>query len=175
MNVAAGAEPDVTLVHSFNPSPRYELDAALLDLALSVHTQAMVQFRKYQILRGDEYHFHVFDPQIRVEADGIADEVVDRAKRLHPCKSAAGYYESEQRMTFARGTFRIGFLEMRDNPIAEFDCVSQRLHGYCKVFYSRQVEEIDGGAERQNEMIEWQVMPMAFQAMRHVDRPSVPI
>src|SRR5215469_8602794 len=44
-------------------------------------------------------------------------------KRLHPCKSATGYYESEQRMTFARGTFRIGFLEVCENAIAEFDCV----------------------------------------------------
>ena len=57
--------------------------------------------------------------EIGVEVDRLAYEVVNPAHRLHPGKSAARNDESQHRVSRANGALGVGFLELRDELIAD--------------------------------------------------------
>jgi YD repeat-containing protein len=69
----------------------------------------------------------VIGSEIRVEADRLANEVVDPADCLDTRKAATRYNEGQQWVAFAGGALSVGFLKMSDELITDRDRVAKRL------------------------------------------------
>ena len=67
----------------------------------------------------------------------------------------------------ARRALGARLLEVRDQSIAEYDRVSERLHRQRTILHARKTEEVRARPERQNQIVVRQVVAVGAEAVRH--------
>src|SRR5437588_10954867 len=109
---------------------------------------------------------HVFT-QICVKVHRFADEIIYPGYGLNTCKAPASDHECKQRPSHSRGAFRVGFFEMRDQPVSEVDCIPQRLHRQRSLFKPWEIEEIGNRPQADDQVIIGKLVMVMVEAVRY--------
>src|SRR6266568_501493 len=118
------------------------LDSALTQLFIGIATELVSKLRQNELARMHEYDTEHFLFQVRIERKRVAQEIVDARDGFDSGKPSTRNDKGQQRRAFRPRAFRIGFFEMRDQPIAQLNCVAELFHRQRVLGHAGKVEEI---------------------------------
>src|SRR5258707_15433813 len=98
----------------------------------------------------DAQHFRF---EKRIKWQHIVQKIVDASDRFHAGETTASYNKRQQRFALFGGAFRVGFLEVRDESVAQLNGIAQRLHGERALFESWQFKKVCDRAQCEDEMV----------------------
>src|SRR5437870_6908060 len=104
------------------------LHSALTQLFIGIATELVSKLRQNELAWMHEYDMEHFLFQVRIERKRVAQEIVDTRDGFDSGEPATRNDKGQQRRTFRSRAFRIGFFEMRDQPIAQLNRVVERCH-----------------------------------------------
>src|SRR5207245_8576455 len=116
------------------------LHSALTQLFIGIATELVSKLRQNELARMHEYDTEHFLFQVRIKRKRVAQKIVDARDRFDSGEAATRNDKGQQRRAFRPRAFRVGFLEMRDQPIAKLNRVAERLHGQRAVGAAGKIE-----------------------------------
>src|SRR6266516_6312519 len=134
------------------------LDSALTQLFIGIAAELVSKLRQNELARMHEYNTEHFLFKVRIERKRVAQEIVDTRDGFDSGEAATRNDKGQQRRAFRPRAFRIGFLEMRDQPIAQLNRVAERFHRERVFGHAGKIEEVGYRPQRQNQMVVFQLM-----------------
>src|SRR5438128_8219677 len=134
------------------------LDSALTQLFIGIATELVSKLRQNEVARMHEYDTEHFLFQIRIERKRVAQEIVDTRDGFDSCEAATRNDKGQQWRAFGPRAFRIGFFEMRDQPIPQLNRVAERFHRERVLGHAGKIEEVRHRPQSKNQMIVFQLM-----------------
>src|SRR5437016_14136806 len=134
------------------------LHSALTQLFISIPTELVSKLWQNELARMHEHQTEHFLFQVRVERKRVAQEIVDTSDSFDSGEAAARNDKGQQRWAFRPRAFRIGFLEMRDQPIAKLNRVAERFHRKRVLGHAGKIEEVRHRPQSKNQMVVFQLM-----------------
>src|SRR6266576_7073837 len=104
------------------------LHSALTQLFVGIATELVSKLRQNELARMHEYDTEHLLFQVRIERKRVAQEIVDTRDGFDSGEPATRNDKGQQRRAFCPRAFRIGFFEMRDQPITQLNRVAERFH-----------------------------------------------
>src|SRR6266496_2209541 len=117
------------------------LHSALTQFSIGVAAELVSKLRQNELARMYKYDTEHFLFQVRIERKRIAQEIVDARNGFDSGKATTRNDKGQQRRAFGPRAFRIGFLEMRDQPIAQLNRVAERFHRERVLGHAGKIEE----------------------------------
>src|SRR5213593_2730540 len=134
------------------------LHSAITQLFIGIATELVSKLRQNELARMHEYDTEHFLFQVRVEWKRVAQEIVDARDGFDSGEAATRNDKGQQRWAFRPRTFRIGLFEMRDQPIAQLNRVTERFHRERVLGHAGKIEEVRHRPQSKNQMIVFQLM-----------------
>ena len=132
---------------------RYDLHSPSGKLTLSVDAELSFQLGQNHLIGRHKNKAQEPRAQVRVEANRLAHKIVDSAERLNACESATSHDEGQKRSALAGSAFGVSLFQVCYELIADCHCVAKGFHRNAGIFHTRKVEEVDAGAEREDQLV----------------------
>ena len=145
-----------------------DLNASLPELAGRVCSKFLAELRKNDGSGMNQDQPEIWRVQVFIKVNRLAQEIVDCGNRLDSSKPASGGDDGHQGRPRV-GALEIGFLETLDQTIAKKNGVSKRLHRQGVFFKAGKVVVVRDIAQADDQVIEFQLVPMPIHAVRYVD------
>src|SRR6266404_6881621 len=114
-----------TRCNAADPSPMANLNAACAKLLVGVTAKVFAKLGQNVVAWMNEHDAQHWRFEKWIKWQHVVQEIVDAGNCFHDGKTTAGYNKCQQPLAVLGGTFCVGFFKMRDNAVAQLDCVTQ--------------------------------------------------
>src|SRR6266542_2089500 len=134
------------------------LHSALTQLFVGIPAELVSKLRQNELTWMHEHETEHFLFQVWIERERIAQEIVDTSDSFDSGEAATRNDKGQQWRAFRPRAFRIGFFEMRDQPIAQLNRVAERFHRERVFGHAGKIEEVRHRPQSKNQMVVFELM-----------------